>query len=91
MRIRMRLLDNAYDFLNESLRDSIAAEQDSKAWKFGILNIVQSIELLLKERWHGVLIRSMDVPIVGSDPKTSSLRSKWISSPGWVGRRLLGN
>ena len=46
----MDLLDNAYDFLNESLHAARSAEQRGRAWKFAIVHLVQAIELLLKER-----------------------------------------
>lgn len=55
----MSLLENSYDFLNESLRAAVRAETDSHAWKFGVLHLVQAIELLLKARLqaeHPVLI-----------------------------------
>ena len=48
--IRMSLLENAYDFLNESLRSAGRAEAEPHAWKFAVLNLVQAIELLLKAR-----------------------------------------
>src|SRR3954453_16130761 len=48
--VRMTLLENSYDFLNESLRASARAEQEPKALKFAVLHIVQAIELLLKAR-----------------------------------------
>jgi hypothetical protein len=57
--LEMDLLDNAYDFLNESLRAARATGQSGGAWKFAIVNLVQAIELLLKERLrreHAVLI-----------------------------------
>lgn len=46
----MGLLENAYDSMNESLRKTIEAKRDRKAWKFAVLNLVQTIELMLKER-----------------------------------------
>jgi hypothetical protein len=46
----MDLLENAYDFLNESLSAARRAQRRSRAWKFAITNLVQAIELLLKER-----------------------------------------
>jgi HEPN domain-containing protein len=48
--IRMDLRENAYDFLNESLRAAENAEGRPHAWKFAILHAVQAIELLLKAR-----------------------------------------
>jgi hypothetical protein len=55
----MDLRENAYDFVNESLRAAKRAEQFARAWKFGIVHLVQAIELLLKERLrqeHPVLV-----------------------------------
>jgi hypothetical protein len=46
----MTLLENSYDFLNESLRASERADEEPKALKFAVLHIVQAIELLLKAR-----------------------------------------
>ena len=46
----MDLLENAYDFLNESLSAARRARRRARAWKFAITNLVQAIELLLKER-----------------------------------------
>lgn len=57
--IRMSLLENAYDFLNESLQSATRAGRNRHAWKFAILHVVQAIELLLKARLqadHPVLI-----------------------------------
>lgn len=48
--VRMTLLENSYDFLNESLAASERAEEQPKALKFAVLHIVQAIELLLKAR-----------------------------------------
>jgi hypothetical protein len=48
--IRMDLRENAYDFLNESLRAAQDADSRPHAWKFAILHVVQAIELLLKAR-----------------------------------------
>src|SRR5687767_14576323 len=57
--LEMDLIDNAYDFVNESLRAAKRASRKARAWKFAIVHIVQAIELLLKERLrqeHPVLI-----------------------------------
>lgn len=48
--VRMTLLENSYDFLNESLRAHGRSEDDPKALKFAILHVVHAIELLLKAR-----------------------------------------
>jgi HEPN domain-containing protein len=42
------LLDNAYRFLNQSLRHSRKAIRNGHEWLFAIFNITQSIELMLK-------------------------------------------
>jgi hypothetical protein len=52
IKLRMNLLENAYDSINESLRKTIEAESNPGAWKFALLTIVQAIELLLKERLY---------------------------------------
>lgn len=57
--LEMELVENAYDFVNESLRAARQAERRARAWKFAIVHIVQAIELLLKERLrreHPILI-----------------------------------
>ncbi|MEC0234870.1 hypothetical protein P4H71_11080 [Paenibacillus kribbensis] len=50
MRLKMNLLENAYDFLNSSLFYYSHAERDFRAWKIAFINIVQSIELMTKEK-----------------------------------------
>jgi hypothetical protein len=71
--IRMNLLENAYDFLNESLLSTIRAEEEPRAWKFAVLEVVQAIELLLKARLqaeHRMLVyENIDIP-----KKTVSMR-----------------
>jgi len=57
--MKISLLENAYGFLEESLDKAIAAEKNQMLWKYAILNLVQAIELSLKEklrREHSVLI-----------------------------------
>jgi hypothetical protein len=64
--IKMTLLENSYDFLNESLRATVRAEDDPHAWKFAVLHIVQSVELLLKARLQAehpsLLYDNVDTP-----------------------------
>jgi len=58
-RLKLNLYDNAIGFAEEALEKAIAAEKDSKHWKYAILSLVQSIELSLKEalqRSHPFLI-----------------------------------
>ncbi len=43
--LRMSLLENSYDFLDESLKAADRAEERPAAWKFAVLHLVQSIEL----------------------------------------------
>lgn len=53
------LLGRAYQFVNESLRNAERATTDPHHWVFAIINLAQSIELLLKERLrreHEVLV-----------------------------------
>ena len=47
--IRMSLLENAYDFLNESLRSAVRAEAEPHAWKFAVLN---RLEARLQEEFN---------------------------------------
>ncbi len=57
--IELSLLENAQSFLVEALSKAILAERDSTQWKYAILNLVQAIELSLKEllrRQHPALI-----------------------------------
>lgn len=64
--IKISLLDNCYGFLEEALSKAIQAENDSNQWKYATLNLVQSIELSLKEklkREHSILIfKNIDSP-----------------------------
>lgn len=56
---KLGLMENAYDFLNESLRNASLADDDPRKWKFAVINAAQAIELLLKERLrreHSLLV-----------------------------------
>lgn len=48
--LKLTLSENASSFLTESLLYALAAEQDAHKWKFAILNLIQSVELTLKDR-----------------------------------------
>src|SRR4029453_9235642 len=61
--VRMSLLENAYDFLNDALRSAERAGQDRQAWKFAVLHVVQAIELLLKAR-----LQADSLAVNGADP-----------------------
>ncbi|TSB44820.1 hypothetical protein [Alkalicoccobacillus porphyridii] len=65
MKIKLSLLDNAYDFLNSSLHDYHLATNEEypddykRFWKSAIVDLVQSMELMFKEvlrRDHKVLL-----------------------------------
>ena len=64
--IELSLRENAYDFINESLRNAVRAEAEPLVWKFAISNVVQAIELMLKARLqaeHPLLIfQNVDQP-----------------------------
>ncbi len=48
-RLKLTLLENAHDFLEDALANAVVAEESPKRWKFAVLSMVQSIELALKE------------------------------------------
>lgn len=64
--IKLSLLENAESFINESLSKVISAEKDPTQWKYAVLNLVQAIELSLKEmlrREHWTLVfQNVDKP-----------------------------
>ncbi|CAG0935379.1 hypothetical protein TFLX_04216 [Thermoflexales bacterium] len=49
---RLNMLENAYDYLNNSLEHVALAKRTGlqRAWKFAIINLALCIELMLKER-----------------------------------------
>lgn len=56
---RFSLLDNAHNFIEESLISYNYAFDDYKYWPFAILHLIQGLELLMKEvlrREHSILI-----------------------------------
>ena len=48
--IKLSLIENADSFLKEALSKAIAAQTNPYEWKFAILNLIQSVELSLKEK-----------------------------------------
>ena len=57
--IKISLLENSHNFVDEALQKAVLAENEPINWKYAIFNLVQSIELLLKERLkreHSILI-----------------------------------
>ncbi len=49
-KITLSLLENSESFLKEALHKAILAEKRESEWKFALFNLVQAIELALKER-----------------------------------------
>ena len=60
------LLENAYSFINEGIRNSRRAKSESRYWSFGILHLIQGLELLMKQvlkNEHPLLIyENVDIP-----------------------------
>lgn len=59
--LRLGVLENAHDFIEESLRFPDRATVEPKAWKFAIVLCAQGIELLLKARLaneHPLLVKA---------------------------------
>jgi predicted RNA-binding Zn-ribbon protein involved in translation (DUF1610 family) len=57
--LTLTLLENSYSFLSEALHKAIEAESEPGQWKFAIFNLIQAIELSLKEklaREHRLLV-----------------------------------
>jgi hypothetical protein len=48
--LKLTAIENAYDFIEESLRYAELGEGDARGWKFAIILAAQRIELLLKAR-----------------------------------------
>lgn len=48
--MKISLLENSHNFLKEALSKAIFAEEEPEQWKFAVFNLVQSIELVLKEK-----------------------------------------
>ena len=48
-KVNFSIFENGISFINEAINYSIKAEQNTSNWKFAIINIVQSLELVLKE------------------------------------------
>lgn len=64
--LKISLLENSHTFVDEALKKAVLAEKEPIQWKYAIFSLVQSIELILKERLrreHGVLIfQNIDNP-----------------------------
>ncbi|MDR5699959.1 hypothetical protein [Agromyces aerolatus] len=71
--LRLTLMENAYDSLNESLHKVDLAEARPGQWKFALLHLVHAVELVLKKRLHDehrlLLFENVDRPV-----KTISLQ-----------------
>ncbi len=64
--LKLSLLENAYDSLNESLAKVALAAETPGQWKFAVLNLVHALELFLKHRLHAehrlLLFENVDRP-----------------------------
>ena len=47
--LKLTLQENSFDFLKQSLSQAVLSEKTPENWKYAILNLVQAIELSLKE------------------------------------------
>jgi hypothetical protein len=86
--IRLTLLENAESFVNEALDKALDADKEPSEWKFAILNLVQAVELVLKEilrREHWTLIfqnvdkRTNTVSLEGALDRLTSIAKVQIS------------
>jgi hypothetical protein len=50
--LKLSLLENAYDSLNESLANVGLSKSSPGQWKFAVLNLVHALELFLKQRLY---------------------------------------
>ena len=48
--LKLSLMDNAYNFLNQSLRHYRKASRSMNEWPFALLHLTQTVELMLKYR-----------------------------------------
>lgn len=64
--LKLSLIENSHNFLVEAVKKAIEARTDVHQWKFSILNLVQALELTLKEvlrREHPIFIyENIDLP-----------------------------
>ncbi len=62
----LSLIDNSHSFMREAAAKAVAAQDDIHQWNFAIINLVQAVELSLKEllrRVHPVLVfEDIDAP-----------------------------
>jgi len=73
--LKLSLEENAYNFLNESLRQYRKTSRNLNAWPFALLHIVQALELMLKQvlqAVHPILIYA-DIDQRKSNRNTVSL------------------
>lgn len=70
------LLENAFVFINEAIRNARRAKQESRYWSFAILHLIQGLELLMKhvlQLQHPILIfENID------NPKNTVSLTLWI-------------
>lgn len=85
IRFQLSLLDNAYDSFAESLRYVGLADEEPTRWKYAVLHLVHTVELMLKQKLadeHPLLIwQDIDRPgrqTVGLEKTVDRLRSAGI-------------
>ena len=57
--MKLKLLDNSYIFINESITNARKSKRAPQYWTFAILHLIQGLELLMKhilEMEHSILI-----------------------------------
>src|ERR1700732_3148264 len=52
--LKLSLIQNAYNFLNQSLKHYRKSSRDVREWPFALLHLTQAIELMLKQRLHEI-------------------------------------
>jgi hypothetical protein len=75
LHLTFSLEENAYNFLNQSLRHYRKTPRNVREWPFALLHLVQSLELLLKVVLHEVhpILIFKDVDQAGPDKQTVTL------------------
>ena len=76
-RIKYNLLENSIDYFNQSLHNVLEAQEtnNQKYWKYALLNLILSIELLLKEK----LRRKSEILIYDNIDKYKERNRKTVS------------
>lgn len=75
LHLKFSLEENAYSFLNQSLRHYRKTTRNLREWPFALLHLVQSLELLLKAVLHKIhpILIFKDIDQASSDKQTVTL------------------